>query len=58
MQFMTLKTVVFLLIVGAVLMLIGEAVSFFTILSTIAFCGAGIIFIVWLYQKFYGQKNQ
>lgn len=53
---MNFKTIVFLLIVGVVLMMLGNIFELFGFLSMLSFCGAGILFLVWLYKKFFNHK--
>lgn len=52
-----IKNIFFLLIAGIILWLMGNFLGVFRILAIIALCGAGIIFLLWLYNKFYGNKK-
>lgn len=50
-----IRMIVFLLVAGIVLQLMGEAVPFFGTLAIIAFCGSGLTFLYWLYTKFFSK---
>ncbi len=55
---MTLKVIVFLLIVAVVCTIIGGIadVGFFSTIGIIGFCGAGIVFLIWVFDKFFLKK--
>lgn len=55
---MTAKIIVFLLIVAIVCTIIGglTEVGFFTTVGIIGFCGAGVVFLIWVFDKLFLKK--
>ncbi len=52
------KVIAYLLIVSIVCSTIGGMtdVGFFSTIGIIGFCGAGVIFLVWVFDKFFLKK--
>lgn len=52
---MLMKLIAYLLIVAAVCSIIGgmTEVAIFSTLGTIGFCGAGVVFLVWVFGKIF-----
>ena len=48
-----IKLVIFLIIAGVVFGLMTGLADIFGIFSIISFCGAGIAFLAWLFDKFF-----
>ena len=55
---MLMKVISFLLIVAVVYTIIGGicGVGFFSTLGVIGFCGAGVVFLIWVFDKFFLKK--
>ena len=55
---MTVQLIVFLLIAAIVCTVIGgiSEVGFFSTLGIIGFCGAGVVFLAWVFNKFFLKK--
>lgn len=52
------KVFVYLLLVALVCIIIGgvAGVAFFKTISIIGFCGAGIVLLIWAFDKFFMKK--
>lgn len=55
---MTAKIIAFLLIVAVVCTVIGGMtdVGLFSTIGIIGFCGAGVVFLFWVFDKFFLKK--
>lgn len=52
------KLIAYLLIVAVVCTIIGGMtdVAFFSTVGIIGFCGAGVVFLIWVFDKFFLSK--